>query len=111
VKPQDGTQLSDDTLLSDVVLTGRARNVARYPEPELKTIGDIRNMSDAELLARLNCGKMTLLEFRLLTGQYRSGKPSKSDEMLKAEWVRTVAAGLCECSFEQWKQERHNAAG
>jgi DNA-directed RNA polymerase alpha subunit len=101
--PQDGKRLPDDTLLDDVVLTGRARHVCRYPEPEITTIGQLREMTDFELLRRANCGKMTLLELRLLTGQWQPGKRRKSDEMQKAEWVRHVAAGECECSFEEWK--------
>jgi hypothetical protein len=101
--PQDGKRLPDDTPLSDVVLTGRARNVCRYPEPEITTVGQLRKMTDFELICRANCGKMTLLELRLLTGQWQPGKRQQSDVTLKARWVSAVAAGMCECSFEEWK--------
>ena len=103
MKPQDGTPLPDDTLLSDVVLTGRAEHVAG--RAGLKTVGDLRRMSDAELMALPDCGRMTLLEFRLLTGQYQIGKPSKSDQAMKQQWVREIRWNTFKGSFEDYRKE------
>jgi len=101
--------LPDDTPLSSVVLTGRAEHVAR--RANIKTVGDLRKMSDFDLACLPECGKITQLEFRLLTGQSRPGRPTKSDQLLKGEWVRAVYSGACDCSFEDWRKERDNAAG
>jgi len=109
VKPQDGTLLSDDTLLSDVVLTGRSEHVAS--RANIKTIGELRKASDSDLRSLPECGKTTLLEFRLLTGQYTPDRPTKSDQRLKAEWIREIAGGHCTCSFEDWRKDKNNAAG
>ena len=99
--------LPDDTLLDNVLLTGRCRHIARWGTPEIKTVGDLRKLSDAELLAYPNCGKMALLEFRLLTGQRKPGLPNNpSEQSLKQRWVREVYYGTCNCSFEDWRKEQ-----
>jgi hypothetical protein len=103
-------ELPDDTLLETVLLTGRAENIAS--SANIKTVGDLRKMSDAELLRLANCGKMAVLEFRLLTGQVKPGQPKPpSYQLLKIKWLKAIAAGQCKCSFEDWRKERHNAAG
>ena len=101
------TDLPDDTLLDDVLLPAGAGTFLRWPEPQIRTVGELRRMSDADLKSRPNCGKMALLEFRLLTGQRKPGKPNNpSEQALKQRWVRAVAYGTCNCSFEDWKREQ-----
>lgn len=103
MKPQDGTRLPDDTLLSDVVLTTRAEHVA--DRNNIKTIGDLRKISDQDLMCIADCGRMTILEFRLLTGQYQPNKPTRSDQYMKQQWVREIRYGTYKGSFEDYRKE------
>lgn len=97
----------DETLLEDMLLTTHALKLAKWAEPPIKTVGDLRKMSDAALLALEGCGKMALLEFRLLTGEVEPGQLMRrrpSDKVLKSKWLMAVAAGQCEHSFDDWKK-------
>ena len=55
-------ELADDTLISDVVLPTRIRNVLEAAG--LKTVGEVREISDEILLSFNDCGKNSVAYLR-----------------------------------------------
>jgi DNA-directed RNA polymerase alpha subunit len=55
-------ELADDTLISDVVLPTRIRNVLEAAG--LKTVGEVREISDDILLSFNDCGKNSVAYLR-----------------------------------------------